>query len=942
MKHGPRALRPPEQPHRSRRQRVLAIAAIGLIVGMASAGSEAQAAAASQQTPLAAQLGEIWDDHRPAVYGLVIAQILIAGLLTLLLARNRQLRAARAEAAAAERRLTEALEAAGHGVWRWQIDNGQMFLSRPCKQMLGFTDEEIGDQLEEWSSRIHPDDLARAQEALDLHLSGARPVYRCIYRMRGKDGQWRWILARGKALRRSTGGQLESVIGTHTDITREREAEAALSHQQQLFAAVIDQASDGFAVIDTETLGFVLFNEAVCNSLGYTQREMSQLTLREVQAELSEAEIRQRMTQLIDAGGGTFETRHRSKDGTERLVVVRNQLIRHGQRLLMAGTWIDTTEEVARERALRESQASLDQLAYYEPMTGLPNRRLLLDRLNQAIAVADRGHGGLAVCYLDLDDFKPINDQYGKETGDLLLKCVAEQLKQCLEPGDTLGRWGGDEFAVLLTQIAGIEDCEERLTRLLSQIARPIDLDQGHFRLSASIGVALYPEDQADADTLLRHADHAMYLAKQRGRHDYQFFDPSTDALAIAHRDQLREFANALEHDELRVLYQPIVDMRGGKVQGFEALVRWQHPERGLLAPGEFLQAIEGSDLIRRLDHWVLQQALADLARWTTTKRPLNVHVNMSAAALSSPGFLDEVCALVEAHPSLAPAQLGIEVLETSALEDLEAISATLRDGNRRGIRFALDDFGTGYSSLTYFRQLPTAVLKIDQSFIRNMLKDKDDLRIVEAVIGLAHAFDREVVAEGVETEAHGELLLRMGCALAQGYGIARPMSRDRVLPWLREYRQPTAWSAVSGHIWLQEDMPLVTMEVEHKNWVEAVIARAQGDETIAPVALDASECHFGRWYALGGRRRYGQRLAFRRLQRLHEHVHDLASSLIERHAQGEQVDAVALGQLTKASDVLIAQIGKLQIELALSAEDDGQAPEPAAVQIEQRDAENG
>lgn len=553
------------------------------MLALAGAGVDAPLASGSQQTPLAAQLQEIWTDHRPAVFGLIIAQALIAALLALVWARNRQLKAARAEAAAAEQRLTEALEAAGHGVWRWQIGDGQMLLSRPWKQMLGFADEEIGNRLEEWTSRIHPDDQARAQEALELHLSGVRPVYRCIYRMRAKDGQWRWVLSRGKALERSAGGQAESVIGTHTDITREREAEAALSHQQELFATVINQASDGFAVIDTESLGFVLLNEAACSGLGYSQHEMSQLTLPQVQAELSEAEVRRRMAQLIQAGGGSFETRHRSKDGTERIVVVRNQLIRQGQRLLMAGTWIDTTEELERERALRESQASLEQLAYYEPMTGLPNRRLLLGRLNQAIAVADRGHGGLAVCYLDLDDFKPINDQYGNQTGDLLLKGVAQRLEHCLKPCDTLGRWGGDEFAVLLTQIAGIDDCEERLTRLLSEIARPIDLDAGRFQLSASIGVALYPDDQADADTLLRHADHAMYLAKQRGRHDYQFFDPTTDALAIAHRDQLREFANALEREELRVFYQPIVDMRGGQVQGFEALVRWQHPERGLV-----------------------------------------------------------------------------------------------------------------------------------------------------------------------------------------------------------------------------------------------------------------------------------------------------------------------------------------------------------------------
>jgi diguanylate cyclase (GGDEF)-like protein/PAS domain S-box-containing protein len=885
------------------------------------------AVAAASDTTLTRQLYEIWVDHAAVVYGLIVAQVLITGLLALLLVRNRQLKIARAEAAAAPQRLTDALEAAGHGVWTWQIADNQMLLSRPWKQMLGFAEAEIGAQLEDWLSLIHPDDLERTRQALERHLAGQTPVYRCIFRMRAKDAQWRWILARGKALDPGDGGPPRSMIGTHTDVTREREAEAALSHQQELFAMAINQASDSFAIIDTETLGFVLFNEAACKSLGYTEGEMSQLTLPQIQAELTEGDVRQRMAQLIQDGGGSFETRHRCKDGTERLVVVRNQLIREDRQLLMAATWIDITEERQHERALRESQASLEQLAYYDPMTGLPNRSLLLDRLKQAVAVADHGKSSLAVCYIDLDDFKPINDHYGKDIGDRLLKTVARRLEQRINGGDTLGRWGGDEFAVLLAGIGSIGDCEERLTGLLDEIARPIVLDQHQFTLSASIGVAFYPEDRADADTLLRHADHAMYLAKQRGRHDYQFFDATKDALAIAHRDQLREFSQALEHGELRLFYQPIVDMRRGQVQGLEALIRWQHPERGLLAPGDFLPAIEGSDLIRRLDRWVLAQSLADLARWSTRSQPLNLHINMSAASLNALDFLDEVCASVAQYPRLALAQLGIEVLETSALEDLDAVGAILREGGRRGLRFALDDFGTGYSSLTYFRQLPAAVLKIDQSFVRNMLRHKDDLRIVEAVIGLAHAFDREIIAEGVETEAHGTLLLRMGCRLAQGYGIARPMSRDRVLPWLRSYRQPQAWRSVSRHVWLQEDMPLITMEVEHRGWVEAVVALARGADDVEPLVPNASDCHFGRWYVQDGRRRYGERPGFRRLQQLHERVHDLASGVVHQHARGEPAAADELAQLQQASEALIEQVSELQMEVALGDNDDRLSP---------------
>ncbi len=489
----------------------------------------------------------------------------------------------------------------------------------------------------------------------------------------------------------------------------------------------------------------------------------------------------------------------------------------------------DVSEQKAAEQALLQSQATLEQMAYYDALTGLPNRRLLLDRLGQAIAVADRTGTSLAVCYLDLDDFKPVNDRFGHATGDTLLQAVAQRLRTATRASDTVSRWGGDEFTLLLNGLAGTTEGEESVARILQAIAAPYQVGEHRVALSASIGVAVYPLNEVNGDTLLRNADHAMYIAKQRGRNGYQFFDPATNSISNNRKDWAARIAQALQNDELCLLYQPIVNMREGDVAGLEALVRWRHPERGLLLPSAFLPIIEGSELMRELDRWVLQRAIADLAGWFEHGLSPRLHVNLSAHSLLADDFIDGLQATFDNTPGVTGDQISLEILETAALEDLEAVTGVIRRCNDLGLRFALDDFGTGYSSLTYFRHLPADTLKIDQSFVRDMLRDQNDLRIVESVIGMARAFDRTVVAEGVESEEHGTMLLRFGCELGQGYGIARPMPSEQVAQWLQDYQHPRQWRSATARVWRPEDLPLLTMEAEHRGWVERLIQLASG-----------------------------------------------------------------------------------------------------------------
>lgn len=438
------------------------------------------------------------------------------------------------------------------------------------------------------------------------------------------------------------------------------------------------------------------------------------------------------------------------------------------------------------ERHANELQ--LDRIAHYDSLTGVANRALLGVRLHQAIDHARHGGDLLAVCYLDLDDFKPVNDTYGHAAGDRLLVEIAGRLQLCVRGGDTVGRLGGDEFVLLLC-LQEVEECETALQRILAQIKQPVFIGGNAVAVSASIGVSLYPLDDSDPDTLLRHADQAMYEAKHAGKNQCRLFNPESDRMARKRRGVMERMQLALEQGELLLYYQPKVDMRRLQVIGVEALIRWQHPERGLLPPAEFLPHVEDSDLIVALGDWVLGETLRQSAAWLAEGMKVSVSVNIAARHLQQPDFVRRLEQHLALYPQLpARGHLELEVLETTALEDIQHISGIILACRALGVTFALDDFGTGYSSLSYLRRLPADSLKIDQSFVRAMLGDPEDLAIVEGIIRLAETFGRGVIAEGVESVEIGRALLGLGCSQAQGYGIARPMPAEKFKDWARSW----------------------------------------------------------------------------------------------------------------------------------------------------------
>lgn len=678
----------------------------------------------------------------------------------------------------------------------------------------------------------------------------------------------------------------------------------------QIAAGVFDHAQEGILITDTQG-NIIDANDTFLALTGYSREEVLGRNPRFLATGDHDPDFYREMWQaLIEQGAWRGELVNRRKDGTRYVQQTSISAVKdeRGRVRRYIGLSSDITE-------LKESQERLKQMAYFDALTGLPNRRMLSDRLVQAIAQAQRSESLLAIAYLDLDGFKPVNDTWGHAAGDILLVEASRRLLANVRAGDSVSRLGGDEFVVLLGNIAHIEECEIALERIRVALSTPFVLAEGEASLSASIGVTLYPMDGADPDTLIRHADQAMYLAKESGRNRYALFDPEHDRLSEARRESQKAILDAINNDELRLHYQPKANMRNGEVYGAEALVRWQHPQRGLLYPGEFLPVVEFVGLQGPLGDWVMRQALRQLEIWAREGRQLVLSINVGADQLQTAGFADSLRYLLAKHPSVKASSLELEILETAALHDLIQVASVMEACQALGVSFSIDDFGTGYSSLTYLKQLQADTLKIDQSFVRDMLEDPEDLAIVDGIIGLASAFRRKVVAEGVESASHGRMLIQLGCDLAQGYGIARPMPAEALPDWIESWQQPAEWKGIK--LWPREDLPLLTVEIDHLRWIhlfrDSIMAPLHEATPLPP--LDPHACRFGIWLDSTGLDRYGHLPGFAELARAHQAVH-AAGQEIDQLARDDRTAArEKLGRLLEMRDILLDALARLRSE---------------------------
>ena len=445
-----------------------------------------------------------------------------------------------------------------------------------------------------------------------------------------------------------------------------------------------------------------------------------------------------------------------------------------------------------------EKKTQLERLAHYDPLTGLPNRALLADRMSQAMMQSQRRGQRLAMAFLDLDGFKAINDTHGHAAGDQLLVTLAQRMKEALREGDTLARLGGDEFVAVLLDLDELDDTTLILNRLLTAAAQPVLYGETMLQVSASLGVSFYPQAQMmDADQLMRQADQAMYQAKQAGKNCFRIFDSEQDRSLRERHESMQSIRQAMAANEFVLQYQPKVNLRSGAVIGVEAFIRWIHPERGMLPPAQFLPMVEDHPLAVELGQWVIACAVAQIERWQQSGLNLPVSVNIGARHLHRADFVRCLREQLAKHPQVKPAGLALELLETSAFENLDHVCEVIAACREIGIQCALDDFGTGYASLTYLKKLPVAQLKIGQSFVRGMLDDPKDRAILKSIIELAAVFELQVIAKGVETVAHGVKLLQLGCELGQGYAIAHPMLAAELPDWIANWRPDPAWRNV-------------------------------------------------------------------------------------------------------------------------------------------------
>ncbi|WP_419711201.1 putative bifunctional diguanylate cyclase/phosphodiesterase [Pseudomonas sp. NFX224] len=555
------------------------------------------------------------------------------------------------------------------------------------------------------------------------------------------------------------------------------------------------RAVDAAAIFsETDLTGRITHvNDQFCAVSGYSREELLGQNHRLLNSGMHSAEFFAGMWRNIALGNvWKGEICNRAKDGSlywveSTMVPILDEVTGRVERYLSIR--FDISEK-------RQLLHSLQWRVGHDVLTGLPNRAFLSDLLDQALEFSRLESIPLAVCMLDLDGFKAVNDGYGHASGDLLLVEVAKRLRGIVRGEDVVARLAGDEFVLVLRYVRDLQELRAALNRVLGAISAPYSLNGKDIHVFASIGVTLFPHDNENADTLLRHADQAMYVAKQSGRNRFHLFDVSRDREVKATHQTVEQVRRALACGELRLHFQPKVNMRQGKVVGFEALLRWEHPQNGIVPAREFLPLVAETDLIIDIGEWVMDQVLTQLDQWRQAGHDWPVSVNIAVRHFQRTDFVDRLKNVLARHARVAPQRLDLEIVESVAVENIQHVSDCLQACQALGVQFSLGDFGTGYSSLSYLKRLRTQTIKIDKTFVRDILHDSDDLALTTAIIGLARAFGRQVIAEGLESVEHGELLLRLGCDVAQGYFIARPMPSTDVPGWVAAFVTPPQWQA--------------------------------------------------------------------------------------------------------------------------------------------------
>jgi diguanylate cyclase (GGDEF)-like protein/PAS domain S-box-containing protein len=652
-----------------------------------------------------------------------------------------------------------------------------LYVSPQVTDMVGYTPEECTTSPDLWIKILHPDDRERVL-AEDRRTNETGDPFVMEYRQLAKDGHLVWIRDEATLVRDEKGEPLYR-LGVQIDITVRKQTEEALRDAEHRYRTLVEQIPAVTYIDPVDDPDTSLYTSPhIEQMLGYTPQEWQTEKLWPKRLHPDDRERILAADERFEAGGGepfSEEYRLLAKDGSvvwvrEEAVLVRDEA---GEPLYWQGVFYDLTERKALEERLHYQ-------ALHDPLTDLPNRRLFMDRLGQALRRTMRQHNQVAVLFMDLDGFKVVNDSLGHDVGDLLLTVVAQRLRRCLRPEDTLARFGGDEFVVLIEALDDPAQAVQVAERITEELRRPFLIEARDLYVIASIGISLGDARTHDTDDLLREADTAMYRAKDEGG-DFRVFNPAMYERAFSRLEVENDLRRAIEQEEFVVHYQPMVDLQTGELWGMEALVRWDHPERGLLEPSQFVPVAEESGLVIPMGEQILREACFRAKEWQEENPripPPVMSVNLSASQLSRLDLADTV-ERVLGETGLEGNRLTLDVTETVYVQVLAGNTAMLDRLRGLGVRFSIDDFGTGYSSLSYLKRLPADAIKIDQSFVKGLGKDVEDTAVVRMIIELAHTLGLEVIAEGVETEEQATLLKEMGCDFAQGYHFSKPLPAE-------------------------------------------------------------------------------------------------------------------------------------------------------------------
>ena len=670
-----------------------------------------------------------------------------------------------------EERWHFALEGSQDGVWDWRLDSKDAYYSKRYEQILGLADQErLDTQLANWSRQIHGDDLQRVEGELQRYLDGEGEFFGCEYRIVTPQGNTRWVLARGKIINRNEGDEPTRIIGTLTDVSASKQAEETL----RLNAQVFESAGEGIVITDRLNR-IISVNRAFTRITGFGESEVLGKDPKLLASGQHETAFYRTMWGELgqhDYWQGEIWNRRKNGEQFPEWLTISTVRRPNGEIANYIATFSDISES-------KKQTEHIQFLANFDTLTNLPNRLLFRDRVELAIASAQRTNSMLAVLFIDLDRFKTINDSLGHHVGDRLLQEMASRISSVLTETDTAARVGGDEFILLLNDLRQPQDVAPITSRLLELIGQPARIDGNELRLTPSIGIAIFPQDGRDYDSLVKHADAAMYHAKDKGRNNYQFFTADLNVRMLEQLQLENALRRALEHDELMVHFQPQYNVHTGQIIGAEALLRWRHSELGMISPARFIPIAEDSGLIFKISDWVIKATCQHISHWQ--KLGLSVPaiaINISANQFRLHDFAERIVEILIAH-GVSPTQIELELTESILMQDIEIAIANMQQLRSSGFKLSIDDFGTGYSSLSYLKRFPIDKLKIDQSFVREIPADDDSSAITGAIVSLAHSLQLKVIAEGVETKEQLDFLIQKGCDEVQGYYFSKPLAAN-------------------------------------------------------------------------------------------------------------------------------------------------------------------